>query len=98
MAGRYRAFISYSHRADEPLAAALQAGLQQFAKPYYAPCALEVFRDKTDLTANTGLWSSIEATLGAAAFSDHHGFVDGSENPFRFDGRVGRQRVDRPRA
>jgi hypothetical protein len=48
----YRAFLSYSHAGDDRLAAALQYGLQQFAKPYYALRALDVFRDKTDLGAS----------------------------------------------
>ena len=31
----YRAFISYSHKADAQLAAVLQSALQRFAKPFY---------------------------------------------------------------
>ena len=31
----YRAFISYSHTADNRIAIALQAALHRFAKPWY---------------------------------------------------------------
>ena len=32
---KYKAFISYSHAADQKLATALQSALQSFARPYY---------------------------------------------------------------
>jgi WD40 repeat protein len=64
----YRAFLSYSHSGDERLAAALQYGLQQFAKPYYMLRALDVFRDKTDLGAKPGLWPTIAKALDASEF------------------------------
>jgi WD40 repeat protein len=60
---RYDAFISYSHRADERIAAALQRGLQQFAKSWYRRRALHVFLDRADLSASPGLWSSVETAL-----------------------------------
>jgi hypothetical protein len=41
----YDAFISYSHALDGALAPALQTGLERFAKPWYRPRALRVFRD-----------------------------------------------------
>ncbi|MGH3854920.1 MAG: hypothetical protein ACRDR6_15770 [Pseudonocardiaceae bacterium] len=59
----YDAFISYSHALDGALAPALQTGLERFAKPWYRPRALRVFRDTTNLAANPGLWSSIETAL-----------------------------------
>jgi WD40 repeat protein len=68
MPARFRAFVSYSHRADQSLAAALQFALQRFAKPYYALRALDVFRDQTDLAANPSLWRSIESALSASDF------------------------------
>lgn len=55
----YDAFISYSHALDGSLAPALQTGLERFAKPWYRPRALRVFRDTTNLAANPGLWSSL---------------------------------------
>ncbi len=64
----YDAFISYSHALDGALARALQSGLEQFAKPWYRPRALRVFRDSTSLTANPGLWSSIEKALASSAW------------------------------
>jgi hypothetical protein len=64
----YKAFVSYSHQADQRLAAALQDSLQQFAKPYYAIRAFNVFRDQTDLSANPSLWPKIEAALDASEF------------------------------
>ena len=59
----YHAFISYSHAADGKLAPALQKGLQRFAKPWYRPRALRVFRDEASLSANPHLWGSIEQAL-----------------------------------
>jgi WD40 repeat protein len=69
VAGRtsgYDVFISYSHALDGALAPALQTGLEQFAKPWYRPRALRVFRDTTSLSANPGLWSSIEKALASS--------------------------------
>jgi hypothetical protein len=60
---KYNAFISYSHAADEKLAPAVQAGLKKFAKPWNKLRALEVFRDKTDLSVTPALWPSIEKAL-----------------------------------
>jgi WD40 repeat protein len=62
----YDAFISYSHALDGELARELQIGLQSFAKPWYRMRALRVFRDTTSLSANPGLWSSIETALASS--------------------------------
>ncbi|MGH3813621.1 MAG: toll/interleukin-1 receptor domain-containing protein, partial [Pseudonocardiaceae bacterium] len=64
----YDAFISYSHALDGAVAQALQTGLEQFAKPWYRPRALRVFRDTASLSANPGLWSSIEKALASSAW------------------------------
>jgi WD40 repeat protein len=64
----YDAFISYSHAADGKLAPALQSGLQAFARPWNRLRAIRVFRDKTDLTANPGLWSAITAALESSEY------------------------------
>jgi hypothetical protein len=64
----YDVFISYSHALDGALAPALQTGLEQFSKPWYRPRALRVFRDTTSLSANPGLWSSIEKALASSAW------------------------------
>jgi hypothetical protein len=62
----YHAFISYSHAVDGRLAPALQRGLQRFAKPWYRPRALRIFRDEASLSADPGLWSSIVRALDAS--------------------------------
>ena len=62
------AFISDSHALDGALAPALQTGVERFAKPWYRPRTLRVFRDTTNLAANPGLWSSIEQALDASAW------------------------------
>jgi WD40 repeat protein len=59
----YKAFISYSHASDASLASALQSGLQGFSRPWYKLRAIRVFRDKTSLAVNAGLWPSIEKAL-----------------------------------
>ncbi len=60
---RYKAFISYSHAADENLAPALQAALQRFAKRWHQLRAFRIFRDKTSLSVTPSLWSTIEKAL-----------------------------------
>jgi WD40 repeat protein len=65
---KYRAFISYSHAADDRLAPALQSGLQRFAKPWYRLRAMRVFRDKTGLAVTPELWGSIEKALADADY------------------------------
>lgn len=62
----YDAFISYSHALDGKLAPVLQRELERFATPWYQARALRVFRDNASLTANPGLWSSIEQALAAS--------------------------------
>ena len=64
----YDAFISYSHAVDGALAPALQSGLQRFAKPWYRARAVRVFRDEASLSANPGLWSSIEDALHRSTY------------------------------
>ncbi len=62
----YSAFLSYGHGADSALAAALQHALHRFAKPWYRPRAMQVFRDKTDLSANTSLWQALVRAIEAS--------------------------------
>ncbi len=64
----YNAFISYSHTADGPLAAALQSALHSFARPWYKLRALHIFRDQTNLAVNPALWSSIRDALDQSLF------------------------------
>jgi WD40 repeat protein len=64
----YRAFVSYSHAVDGSLAPALQAALHRFAKPWYVPWAVRVFRDQTSLSATPALWPSIQQALAGSQF------------------------------
>src|SRR4051812_30447831 len=66
--GAYAAFISYSHAVDGKLAPALQSGLHGFARPWFRLRALRVFQDDASLSANPGLWSSIEQALQRSEF------------------------------
>ncbi|MEN0004651.1 MAG: toll/interleukin-1 receptor domain-containing protein [Bacteroidota bacterium] len=65
---QYDAFISYSHRADDKLAPAIQRALHQIAKPWYKRRALNVFLDGTNLSVSPNLWGTIEEALGKARF------------------------------
>ena len=65
---KYQAFVSYSHDSDERLAASLQSSLSRFAKPWYRLRTMRIFRDKTSLSANPALWSSIEQALGESKY------------------------------
>jgi hypothetical protein len=64
----YDAFISYSRALDGRLAPALQTALHRFTKPWYRLRALRVFRDDASLSANPGLWPSIEQALASSRF------------------------------
>ncbi|MHB8693772.1 MAG: TIR domain-containing protein [Solirubrobacteraceae bacterium] len=63
----YDGFISYSHATDGKLAPALQRALVRFAKPWYLPRALRIFRDDASLSAEP-LWSSIEGALSRSRY------------------------------
>jgi WD40 repeat protein len=65
---QYQAFISYSHDSDERLAASLQSSLSRFAKPWYRLRSMRIFLDKTSLSANPGLWHSIEQALSESLY------------------------------
>ncbi len=64
----YKAFISYSHAADNKLAPTLQSALHRFCKPWYKLRTMKVFRDKTSLSASPALWPSIEKALGESEY------------------------------
>src|SRR5262249_16946570 len=68
MASRYAAFLSYGHAADRALAAALQRSLQRIGKPWYRRPTLMIFRDETSLSADPGLWTSIERNLAQSDY------------------------------
>jgi hypothetical protein len=64
----YNAFISYSHEADEALAADLERALEALARPWYKRRALSVFRDGGNLNLSSHLWRSIQNALDASDF------------------------------
>lgn len=66
MAARFDAFLSYSRRASTTLATELQGGVERFAKPWNRLRAVRVFRDDASMSANVGLWGTIERALTEA--------------------------------
>ncbi len=64
----YDAFLSYSRALDGVLGPRFQRELERFATPRYRIRTLRVFRDTASLTANPGLWSSIEQALTESAW------------------------------
>ncbi|MFE5994177.1 toll/interleukin-1 receptor domain-containing protein [Streptomyces sp. NPDC056453] len=64
----YTAFISYSHETDSHRARWLRDALHSFAKPWNKVRALRVFLDNAALSANPGLWSTVEQALGESEF------------------------------
>ena len=64
----YDVFISYSHGGDDLLSERVQDALSKFAKPWYRRRALDVFRDRTALSANPGLWSSIADAIDSSQY------------------------------
>ena len=65
-AKRYGAFISYSHERDTKFAVALQTGVERFGRSWNRARVVRMFRDDANLSANPGLWSSIEEALAAS--------------------------------
>jgi hypothetical protein len=66
VAARFDAFISYSRAASSTLAVELRNGIERFAKPWYRLRSSRVFLDDASMSANTGLWSTIEGGLTEA--------------------------------
>ena len=64
----YKAFVSYSHAADNRLAPMLQSALQRFAKPFYRLRAIDIFRDKTSLHLTPELWPEIQNAIARSEF------------------------------
>jgi WD40 repeat protein len=78
----YDAFISYSHALDGKLAPVLQREVERFATPWYQARALRVFRDNVSLTANPGLWSSIEQALAISQWFVLMASPDAADSPW----------------
>ena len=64
----YKAFISYSHTADDRFAPILQSALHRFAKPWNQMRAMRVFLDKGSLSATPKLWTTIQKALSESEF------------------------------
>ena len=64
----YKAFISYSHAADNQLAPALQSALRRIGKPWYRRSSFRIFLDKSSLSANPALWDAIEVALAQSEY------------------------------
>lgn len=65
---KYKAFISYSHAADNQLVPVLQNSLQQFCKPFWKLRSIRIFRDKTTLSITSELWQSIQNALNESEY------------------------------
>ncbi|MFJ2202861.1 PQQ-binding-like beta-propeller repeat protein [Streptomyces violaceusniger] len=65
---RYAAFISYSHEADSRRAQHLRDALHHFARPWNSMRALRIFLDNAALSADPGLWSTVEQALADSEF------------------------------
>jgi WD40 repeat protein len=61
-------FISYARSVSTPLAIDLQRELERFAKKWNQVRAVRVFRDDSSMSANAGLWSTIESALSSARY------------------------------
>jgi WD40 repeat protein len=64
---RYKAFFSYSHKADA-MFARMKSRVERFAKPWYRRRSLRIFLDETNLALTPKLWSSIESALRKAEY------------------------------
>ena len=65
-AGRYRAFLSYSHQ-DRAVAVAVQRALHRLGRAWYQRPAFTVFRDDSSLGAGA-LWENLERALADCAY------------------------------
>jgi len=64
----YDAFVSYRHGADAALAEAIERGLQRLARPWNRLRAMSVFRDQSDLAAESDLSGAITRALDDTRF------------------------------
>jgi WD40 repeat protein len=62
----YTAFLSYSQAADSLIARRLQTAVHRIAIPWYQKRMVNIFLDKTSLSANPGLWPGIRETLDSS--------------------------------
>lgn len=64
----YTAFLSYSQKADSRLARKVRIALHRIAIPWYKKRSLNIFLDKTSLSANPGLWPTIQRALDGSQY------------------------------
>ena len=64
----YKAFISYSRKADSALASSIQSALKRFARPWYRIRWMPIFRDETSLSLTEALWVTIEQALSESEY------------------------------
>src|SRR5205814_4281556 len=79
----YDVFISYSHGGDDLLSERVQTALGKFAKPWYRRRALKVFRDRTALAANPGLWTSISEAIDDSRYFLFLASTDSAQSVWR---------------
>jgi WD40 repeat protein len=78
----YDAFISYSHAADQRLAAALERALQAFARPWNRRRALDIFRDEGNLNLSDHLWRSIQQALTSSRYFIYLASPQAAQSPW----------------
>lgn len=59
----YKAFLSYHHDLRLDVVSILHRDVQRFGRPLWRPSAIRLYRDRTDISANPGLWPVIEKAL-----------------------------------
>ena len=79
---QYKAFISYSHAADNKLAPVLQSSIQQFSKPFYKLRAIRLFRDKTTLSLTPQLWPFIQKALAESEYFILMASLESAKSPW----------------
>lgn len=78
----YAAFLSYSHRADSKLAAALHHALERLGTPWWRRAALRIFRDDASLAASAALWPALQQNLEASEHLILLASPEGAQSPW----------------
>jgi WD40 repeat protein len=65
---KYKAFLSYRHQTEHTLASALETGLQKFAKPFYLPRGLRIYRDERNQNLTDDLLRDVKAAMDDSEF------------------------------
>lgn len=64
----YDAFVSYSQKADRPIAQALRSVLQSIGKPWWKVRGLNVFVDESSLSAAPALWPALASRIADSRY------------------------------